>query len=321
MSMNFNQYDFEAIKKLDAFLPDKIFDSHMHISEFPFAGKERFGFREYYEDMSVLFPGRKIRCNALATPTEELKSDAGHLSTIEFFKKELDEYPENVGEILVKPAESADEIESHLVHENIRGLKCYCTYADRRDTLNADINEYLPESALEVADKRGLAITLHMVKENGLADPENMRQIKEMTRRYPNATLILAHAARSFAAWNAVEAAAELRDFENVWYDFSAICESAPMMQILRKIGVSRCMWGSDYNVCMREGRAISIGDGFYWIDSEDIKSFSLKTTVHPWQLCTENLMALRQASLILDLSVGEVEDIFYNNAARLFRS
>ena len=319
MSTIFNQYDLEAAKKLDAFLPDKLFDAHMHISEFPFYGKEYFGFKEYYEDMAPLLCGRKVRCNALATPTDELKTAEGHKSTIDFFKNQLNEYPENVGEILVKPEESAEEIESHLVHKNIKGLKCYHIYANRHDTFNSDINEYLPASACEVANKHKMAVTLHMVKDAALADPENMKQIKEISKAYPDMTLILAHSARSFAAWTAIENVAELRDFENVWYDFSGVCESTGMMQILRKIGVSRCMWGSDYNVSMAEGKAISLGDNFYWINSNDLKNFVSKTPMRTWHTGTENMMAVRQASQLLDLTAKDIEDIFYNNAARLF--
>ena len=319
MSTIFNQYDLEAAKKLDAFLPDKLFDAHMHISEFPFYGKTYFGFKEYYEDMAPLLSGRKVRCNALATPTDELKTKEGHKSTVDFFKKQLDEYPENVGEILVKPDESAEEIESHLVHKNIKGLKCYHIYANRPDTFNSDINEYLTDAAFEVANKHKMAITLHMVKDAALADPENMRQIKEFARKYPDMTLILAHAARSFAAWTAIETVEELKDFENVWYDFSGVCESTGMMQIIKKIGTSRCMWGSDYNVSMAEGKAISIGDSFYWINRKDIDGFTSKTTIHTWHVGTENLMATRQACMLLDLNPKDVEDIFYNNAARLF--
>ena len=63
----FNKFDLEAAKKLDAFLPDRLFDAHMHISEFPFYGKEYFGFKEYYEEMAPLLCGRRVRCNALAT--------------------------------------------------------------------------------------------------------------------------------------------------------------------------------------------------------------------------------------------------------------
>ena len=319
MNTVFNQYDIEATKKLDAFLPDKLFDAHMHISEFPFYNKDYFGFKEYYEDMAPLLCGRRVRCNALATPTDELKAPEGHLSTISFFKNQLDEFPDNVGEILVKPEESAEEIESHLVHKNIKGLKCYHIYAKRPDTFNSDIHEYLTDAAFEVANKHKMAITLHMVKDRALADPENMKEIKAYAKKYPDMTLILAHAARSFAAWTAIETVEELRDFENVWYDFSGVCESTGMMQIIKKIGVSRCMWGSDYNVSMAEGKAISLGDNFYWINGNDLKSFVSKTPMRPWHTGTENMMATRQACQLLDLSAKDVEDIFYNNAARLF--
>lgn len=315
----FNKYDLEAAKKLDAFLPDKLFDAHMHISEFPFYGKDYFGFKEYYEEMAPLLCGRRVRCNALATPTDELKGDEGHLSTISFFKKQLDEYPENVAEILVKPHETADEIESHLVHKNIRGLKCYHIYADRPDTFNSDIDEYLPTAACEVANKHKMAITLHMVKDAALADPENMRQIKAMAKAFPDMTLILAHAARSFAAWTAIETVAELKDFENVWYDFSGVCESPAMVQIINKIGISRCMWGSDYNVSMAEGKAISLGDNFYWINGNDLKNFVSKTPMRTWHTGTENMMAARQAAILTDLSSADIEKLFYGNAERIF--
>ena len=315
----FNKFDLEAAKKLDAFLPDRLFDAHMHISEFPFYGKEYFGFKEYYEEMAPLLCGRRVRCNALATPTDELKSYEGHLSTINFFKNQLDEYPENVAEILVKPHETADEIESHLVHKNIRGLKCYHIYADRPDTFNSDIDEYLPTAACEVANKHKMAITLHMVKDAALADTENMRQIKAMAKAFPDMTLILAHAARSFAAWTAIETVAELKDFENVWYDFSGVCESPAMVQIINKIGISRCMWGSDYNVSMAEGKAISLGDNFYWINGNDLKNFVSKTPMRTWHTGTENMMATRQAAILTDLSSADVEKLFYGNAERIF--
>ena len=314
----YNQYDLEAIKRLDDFLPDKIFDAHMHISEFPFCGSDRFGFKEYYEDMSPLFCGRTVRCYALATPTQELKTSGGHLSTVNFFKNQLDEYPDNVGAIMVKPGETAEDIESHLVHKNIRGLKCYHIFADREDSSNASVGEYLPEASLEVANTRKMTITIHMVKDKALADPQNMKEIKRIASQYPDLTLILAHAARSFAPWTVIEAVDELRDYENVWYDFAANCESPGMIQILKKIGVSRCMWGSDYNICKLHGKAISIADSFYWIGDDDIKSFSRDTPIHSWHVATENLMAIRQAWQILDLTRKDAEDVFYNNAARL---
>ena len=83
----YSEHDLEAIKILDDFLPDKIFDAHMHISLFPFSVYDRFDFSDYKRDMSPLFSNRPIRCAGLATPTEELKSREGHLRTLDFFKE------------------------------------------------------------------------------------------------------------------------------------------------------------------------------------------------------------------------------------------
>ena len=315
----FNQYDLEAAKKLDAFLPDKLYDAHMHISNYPFYGKDRFGFKEYYEDMAPLLCAREVRCHALATPTNELKTREGQMIDLAFFKEQLDAYPQNTAAILIKPHESAEEIESHIIHKNVKGLKCYHIFADREDTFNADLHEYLPESAFEVANKHKMSITLHMVKDYALADPSNMKAIKEMTKKYPDATLILAHGARSFACWTAIETVDELVSHENVWFDFSGICESPSMVQIMKKVGVSRCMWGSDYNVSMAAGKAISLGENFYWILDRDLKNLVSKTPIRSWHAGTENMMANRQAAQLLDLTPKDIEDLFYNNAARLF--
>ena len=316
----FNEYDLEAAKKLDAFLPEKLYDAHMHISYYPFYNKDYFGFKEYYEDMAPLLCKREVRCHALGTPTDELKTPEGQATDLKFFGEQLDAYENNTAAVLVKPHEDAATIESHVIHPRIKGFKCYHIFADRPDTFNCELSEYLPEAAFEVANKRKMSITLHMVKDAALADPSNMKKIKEMVKKYPDATLILAHAGRSFAAWTAIETVHELAPFENVWFDFSGVCESPAMVQILKKIGVSRCMWGSDYNVGMAAGKCVSLGDNFYWITGKDIDNFTSKTSMRPWHAGTENMMAVRQAAMLRDLTAKDVEDLFYNNAARLFK-
>ena len=140
-----------------------------------------------------------------------------------------------------------------------------------------------------------------------------------MAKKYPDAVLILAHAARSFAAWTAIENVSEVAHLDNVWFDFSAVCEPSAMFQIMKKAGVERCMWGSDFPVCCGRGKAISIGDTFYWIYQRDIDNFYSKTPFRTWTIATENLMATRQACIIADLHESQIEDLFYNNAARLF--
>jgi glutamate-1-semialdehyde 2,1-aminomutase len=238
---------------------------------------------------------------------------------VDFLVQNLEQYPEDVGEIMVMPWDSAEDIEKQLVHSRIRGLKCYHIYADRDKTFDAYIGEYLPESAWEVANKHKMPITLHMVRDQAQADPGNLEYIKTMAKKYPDTVLILAHVARAFAAWTAFGTVDELVPFENVWFDFSGVCESPAMTWTLKKVGAKRCMWGSDYTVSMNAGKCIALGDAFYWIGEKDLPNFSSITTLHNWHAGTENLMAVRQATEILELPRGDIEDLFYNTAASLF--
>ncbi len=111
----------------------------------------------------------------------------------------------------------------------------------------------------------------------------------------------------------------KLAKLENVWYDLAAVCESPAMFQIIKKTGTGRVMWGSDFPVSQICGKAISLADAFYWIGAKDLEGFAGPTEFHSWLIATETFMAVRQACLMADLGRKEIEDIFYNNAARLF--
>ncbi len=314
-----NDYDLEAAKQLDDFLPSQMFDAHMHIThEKDFPGGED-SFDTYLRDLSPFSGDRKLFCNGIVYPTKNL-SDPDQLRLSDsFLASQLQRYPHNVGEIQILPCESVEDIEKRLIHPRIRGLKCYHIFSHRSDTFSSSIGEYLPESAWQVANEKGLVITLHMVKDRALADPDNLSYIKKMAKAYPNATLILAHAARSFAAWTVFGTVDELVGLENVWYDFSGICESPSLQYIMKKVGTDRCMWGTDYPVSRLAGKAISIADQFYWIGERDLTNFQSKTAFRCWHVITEELYAFRQACILAELDRKKIEDVFYNNAARLF--
>ena len=78
-------------------------------------------------------------------------------------------------------------------------------------------------------------------------------------------------------------------------------------------------MWGSDYNVSMMLGKAISLGKSFYWINEEDISSFSKTASKYKRHIIVENLMAVREAGMLSRLSSKDVEDIFCKNAEYVF--
>lgn len=328
----YTQYDFDAAKILNDFLPDKMFDAHAHLYDASFISgmcngggafdmRKRCEVSDYIEDMRPLIGDREIRLNIITTPdaSQQAADSVCRKESVEFLVDQLNRFPDHVGEVMVGPDDTVEDLEKMLVHPNIRGFKCYHLLAHNKPTWNAAIGDYLPESAWEVANKHGLVITLHMVRDKALADPINSEYIVRMAKKYPNAVLILAHAARSFAAWTAVESVEVLKDLDNVWFDFSGICESPAEFQIIRKCGVDRCMWGSDYPISRLAGKAISIADSFYWIGTKDLQTFAGATTFRSGLVGTENLMALRQTCLMLDLGRNDIEKIFYKNAMNLF--
>ena len=325
----YNENDYEAIKILDGFLPDKIFDTHMHLLDSEFEpeavtdGKRVvYEIEDYKKEMSpVLCNPKVLRTNIITHPNSSLAdlSAGNYKKADEFLIKQLNKEPQCVGEIIVFPGQTPEEIEKRLVHPRFRGFKCYYNMGSGDRTFDSSIGEYLPEYVWELANKNKMCITLHMVKEKALADKDNLEYIKTMAKKYPDAVLILAHAARGFAAWTAIETISEVARFDNIWFDFSAICESPAMFQIMKKAGLERCMWGSDYPGCGIRGKAVSIADSFYWIMQQDIDNFDSKTPVRTWTYATENLMATRQACILADLRESQIEDLFYNNAARLF--
>lgn len=329
--MLYSEHDYEAIKILNDFLPDKIFDAHMHICNYQTApllvagldyGLE-LNLEKYKAEMKDLLCSPKVwRANMIGYPDATGKPDFDAIikKSDDFLIGELNKDDLNVGEIIVSPNDTVETLERRIsAHPNIRGFKCYHVFAPKEVTWNSDIGEYLPESVWEVANRHKLVITLHMVKDLAFADEGNQKYIIEMAKKYPDATLILAHAARSFASWTAIENIHKVAHLENVWFDFSAVCESPTMFQIMRKIGLNRCMWGSDYMVCRGRGKAISLADGFYWIYQSDLDNFASKTTFKSWLIGTENLMATRQACILAELKEAQIEDLFYNNAVSLF--
>lgn len=319
-------HELEVMKILADFLPDKIFDVHAHVLDSSFmpgwARVEAFTPASYRENMAPFLCNPKtIKINVIPMPNKAQGDPSkDNLAKMDaYVLAQLESDPDTVGQVMVYPGETAEHLAARFNHPRLTGIKCYHALLQREDTWNAGIGEYLPESAWEVAQERGLSITLHMVKDKALSDPDNMAYIREMAKRYPNAKLILAHAARAFASWTGVEAVAELADLENVWYDLAAVCESPAIFQILDKVSKERCMWGSDYPLVHMPGKVFSLGDSFYWLYEKDIKNFVSKTPVSVWPITVENMMATRQACIMARLNTREVEDVFYNNAARLF--
>lgn len=318
--INYSEADLFLIEKYRDFLPKKVFDAHIHITKKPSAPDVPFDTQtpaDYKRDMSPLLPGvEEIRLNMMPSPARRALSqlENGLLDKSNDYAFSLvEEGCPNVVSPLVHPKDSEEVIWKLTERPGCRGLKCYAHISGEQDLESLPIDAYLPETAWVVANEKKLPIILHLFRKAALSDPENLSYINTMAKKYPDARLVLAHCGRAFASWTLMDSIHKLQDNGNIWFDLAAVCEFGTMAACILKNAGKRVMWGSDYNVGMLPGRAISVGSWQDWLDGEDYKGTQRAL------VATENLMAFYQAALLLNLDQTQIEDIFYNNAASLF--
>ena len=103
-----------------------------------------------------------------------------------------------------------------------------------------------------------------------MADPSNQEVIRRYAECYPNARLILAHAAREFNPHHTISGISALQGLTNVWFDTAAVTECGAFEAIVRTLGVRRLLYGSDFPVSHARGRCAAIGDSFLWLSPEN---------------------------------------------------
>jgi glutamate-1-semialdehyde 2,1-aminomutase len=245
------------------------------------------------------------------------KKDGDRPAANRFEIEEVRKRPGNRGLLLIAPGDDPAAVEAEVDHQNWAGFKVYHVYAARPDTFEAETGEFLPEWAWEIAHDRDLAIMLHLVRARALSDPHNQTYIREHCLKYPGARLILAHAARGFNGAHTAEGIGGLRGLDNVYFDTSAACEPEAMAAIARATGTGRLMFGTDFPVSEMVGRAVNLGDGFFWLYAENV-DWRTANLGRPRLVGIESLLAVQRACRDLRLTDSDVERIFVTNAREM---
>jgi len=72
-------------------------------------------------------------------------------------------------------------------------------------------------------------------------------------------------------------------------------------------------MWGTDYPICMHRGRVVTYAGRMLWLIGDSAPAPKTR-------IIAESLMAFHEAAVLLDLDQTQLDDIFWNNACRLFQ-
>lgn len=311
-------------RELESFVPPRIFDAHLHLYEQSHfrgqppalcaEGPPTAGWSEFLRRIGQMMPGRQIDGLAFGFPATSVDFAAANA----FVAAEC-RAAGTSGQLLIQPDMDADFIRQEVQQHGFVGLKPYHLFATEKPTFEAHIPSFLTPLHMQVADELGLTITLHIVRARALADPSNQEVLWRYATTYPNARLILAHAARGFNPHHTIEGIHALRGLGNIWFDTSAVTDAGAIEAIVRNCGHKQVLYGSDFPVSHLRGRCVALGDSFLWLSPENTKLDATYADVQFSLVGHESLRTLKVASVGLGLSDEQVEDIFLHNAARMW--
>ena len=304
------------------FVPPRVFDAHAHFYRLQDVGDgdprqagtvpEIAGYDQWLAAQMDMMGDSAPRDGLFfAFPGPKMDMAAAN----SFVLEQVRDRPGSRALIMIDPQDDPDQLG---LDDGWAGFKVYHAFSGNARTQDALIDQFLPDWAWEIADQRGWSIMLHLVRMRSLADPVNTRYITDHCRRFPNARLILAHAGRGFAGHHTVEGLSDLTGLDNLFFDTSAVCEPVAMWHILKQFGPRRLLYGSDYPISNWRGKAISIGDGFFWL-YEQMIDWSNWDLGAPTLAGIESLHAIKLATQMTNLADADIECVFYNNAAELF--
>lgn len=320
-----DKYIFE--NEIKPYLPERIFDAHVHLcthkfapdldDAIPIAKDSIFGevdmnsLRQWWE---MLFPDIKANGLIFGFPTKNTDIEAFNAYVFSQYNDESDRIS-----LLCSPDINNDTLEGWIKDFKPAGLKPYMCFSKKKNYNDANICDFIPESQIALADKYNLAITLHVAKPKGMADEENLSEIKRLVNKYPNCNFILAHCGRCFIAPNMELALRKLPIVENLWLDTSAVCDTGVFLHLFSNYDTNKILFGTDL-VTATGWRGSYVRMGMSWdiiaIDSLQKPSGRQRRATFA---AYENLCALLCAARFSKLTSSQTNDIFYNNSKRIF--
>ena len=319
-------------EEINPWLPPVIFDCHVHVWLPKHVGpisRERYGenwaievcHRQSWEDLRdtyrALFPKQGVRVLAFGLPFRETDIER---SNEYVFAGASDPDSRARPLFVTRPDWDAGRIGDAMARGFI-GIKPYPDLA-RQGMAGSGIYDFLPPSHLSILNDLGGALLLHLPRPGRLADPDNIREVLEISENYPSIKMIIAHIGRSFCLPTARRGLPHFVGREAIYFDTSANLNPDVYQYALETIGPNRLLFGSDLPITLMRGvrehigeRYINYTDGPY---SWNVNRKSPEEEARYTYFLYEELRALLKGIERAGMGSEAVEKIMYLNAAKL---
>ena len=319
-------------EELLPWLPERIFDCHVHISRAENCGPispERkhqlwameagvfqtwSQLRARYE---ALFPGRQVDALVFGGVYREQ-----HIEGENDYVRAGIAQPENrsKGLFVMRPEWPAELIASAMA-DGFLGIKPYPDLAPQ-GAEEASIWDFAPHEHLAMLDSLGGVMMLHLPRPGRLADPRNISELRELRQKYPSIKLIVAHIGRSYCLPTALAGLPHFADDPGVYFDTAANLNADVFQYALDAVGPDRILYGSDLPVMTMRGVREHVGDRYInYTDGEfswnTNRKSSEEESAYTFYLY-EELRALIAAVERAGMGRAEIEKIMCGNAVGL---
>lgn len=261
-------------EELAPWLPEEIIDIHVHVcldSQLtrPFSAERRaamwpldIGLEQSWETLratyAALFPKQRVTALAFGSVLKEIDIDATNRYIMDGTRD-----PSNLakGLFVSSPEMSVGTLEEAL-SMGFLGIKPYPDLAPR-DTDEVSIYEFLPHEHLQAMNRLKGIVILHIPRKGRLSDPDNIRELLEISDRYPDIRLIVAHIGRAYCMPTAEPGLLPFADRPNVLFDTAAHLNADVFQYALEMVGPDRLLFGTDLPVTLMRGMREHVGNQY----------------------------------------------------------
>ena len=174
-----------AADGLSGFLPDEIYDIHVHPyrerdfapGAWPFlAGHPELGCRDHRAALQRYMSSRTIHGLYFGMP----KTSADRPAMNDWVAAEVQAHgtPLSRALLVASPADDREAVAAALRSGRFCGIKVYHCYANRPDTMQAALEEYAPEWMWEILHEVRGVLLLHIVRDEAIADAGNQTALR-----------------------------------------------------------------------------------------------------------------------------------------------
>jgi len=320
------------------FLPDRLIDVHAHVwrawagpartgesrtASWPERVADRCSVVELAETYRRLLPGKSVTPLVFGNPTspEDLESQNAYVGAAA------------VGSLpalaLTRPDWPAEKFEQTVADAGLAGAKPYLTYAPGHlAAREIRIFDFLPPAHLDVLNRRRWIVILHVPRPGRLGDAQNVADLLEIDRRWPEAQVVVAHVGRAYCIEDLGDAMAALSRTRHLRFDISANTNEEVFHRLLLAVGPPRVLFGSDLPITRmrmrritRAGRYVNlIPRGLYGDVSSDphMRELDGAEAEGLTLFLYEELDAFRRAAERAGLSAADIQAVFHDNARRM---